>query len=204
MRQARVVVLAVAALCAGCGGWTGGGFHADGPEMPRLREVLGLADGLVVADVGAGKGQLTLALAKEVGTHGHVFSTDIDPDRVRALREVVAAARLANVTVVQARAGDTGLPPGCCDAIVLRRVYHHVTDPQATNAGLSRALRPRGVLAVIDFPPPFFLGRGSFGVPAEAVVQEMTAAGFDLRRLIDDWPGRGPLSSYCAVFGKAP
>jgi ubiquinone/menaquinone biosynthesis C-methylase UbiE len=206
MRQARVAAaaLVLAAICAGCGSWTGGGFHADGPEMPRLREVLALEKGAVVADVGAGKGQLTFVLAKEVGPGGRVFSTEIDPERVRELREAVAAAKLANVTVVQALAGETGLPPGCCDAIVLRRVYHHVTDPRATNTGLSRALRPGGVLAVIDFPPPFFLGRGSFGVPAPDVIREVTGGGFELLRLIDDWPGRGPLSSYCAVFRKAP
>ena len=206
MRQARAAAtaLVLAALCAGCGSWTGGGFHADGPEMPRLREVLALKKGAVVADVGAGKGQLTFALAKEVGPGGHVFSTEIDPERLRSLREAVVAAKLDNVTVVQALASETGLPPGCCDAIVLRRVYHHVTDPAGINASLSRSLRRGGELAVIDFPPPFFLGRGAFGVPADAVIREVTGVGFELVRLIDDWPGRGPLSSYCAVFRKAP
>jgi ubiquinone/menaquinone biosynthesis C-methylase UbiE len=199
-----VTALVLSAVCAGCGSWTGGGFRADGPEMPRIREVLALRKGIVVADVGAGEGQLTFALAGEVGPGGHVFSTEIDPDRVRALRDAVAAAKLDNVTVVQALVGETGLPPGCCDAVVLRRVYHHVTDPRATNAGLLRALRPGGVLAVIDFPPPFFLGRGSFGVPAQAVIREVRSAGLEPVRLIEDWPGRGPLSSYCAVFRKSP
>jgi hypothetical protein len=27
-------------------------------------------------------------------------------------------------------------------------------------------------------------------------------SGFELLRLIDDWPGRGPLASYCVVFRK--
>ena len=206
MRQARATVtaLVLSAACAGCGSWTGGGFRADGPEMPRLREVLALEKGMVVADVGAGQGQLTFALAKEVGSGGHVFSTEIDPERLSALREAVAAARLGNVTVVEGFAGDTGLPPGCCDAIVLRRVYHHVADPPAINASLSRALRPGGLLVVIDFPPPAFFGRGELGVPAQAVVREVTSAGLERLRLIEDWPGRGPLSSYCAVFRKSP
>ena len=206
MRQARATVtaLVLSAACAGCGSWTGGGFRADGPEMPRLREVLALEKGMVVADVGAGKGQLTFALAREVGPSGHVFSTEIDPERLRALHEAVAAARLGNVTVVEGFAGDTGLPPGCCDAIVLRRVYHHVADPPAINASLSRALRPGGLLVVIDFPPPPFFGRGELGVPAQAVVREVTSAGLEGLRLIEDWPGRGPLSSYCAVFRKSP
>ena len=202
--RATTVALLLSALCASCGDWTGFGFRADSREMPRLKQVLGLKAGAVVADVGAGKGQLTFALAGEVRRNGHVFSTEIDAERLRRLRKAVTAANIDNVTVVEARASETGLPPSCCDAIVLRRVYHHLTDSSGINASLLQSLRPGGVLAVIDFPPPFFWSRGELGVAAKDVINEATRAGFELLRLLDDWPGRGPLESYCAVFRKPP
>jgi hypothetical protein len=59
------------------------------------------------------------------------------------------------------------------------------------------------VLAVIDFPPPFFFRRW-FGVPANIVIGEVRSSGFELLRRIDDWPGRGPLESYCVLFRKPP
>ena len=199
----RALALLASALIGGCT-WPGGGFNASGPEMPRLKEALALRAGMVVADVGAGKGQLTMALAAAVGSAGHVYSSEIDASRLRALREKIAEAGLANVTLVQAKSSDSGLPAGCCDAIVLRRVYHHVTEPAATNASLLRALRPGGLLAVIDIPPPFsFLGRGSLGIAPQIVIDEVTASGFELLQLRTDWPGRGPLGSYCALFRKA-
>lgn len=194
--------LLVAALVSGCSNWSGFGFDARGPEMPRLKETLALKPGMVVADVGAGRGQLTRALAATVGPDGRVFATEIDLDRLTALRAMLAEAKLANVTIVEAKSRDSGLPAGCCDAIVLRRVYHHVTDPAETNASLLRALRPGGLLAVIDFPPPFFIGRGNLGVPAQSVVDEVTASGFEMLELRTDWPGRGPLETYCALFRK--
>jgi SAM-dependent methyltransferase len=184
----RQTVVALALLCAGCQ-WTGGGFHADGPEMPRLRQVLKLEKTSIVADFGAGKGELTFALAAEVR---QVFATEIDPGRLQRLRD----ARLANVTVAES------LPPSCCDAIVVRRVYHHLADVSAVNASLFRSLHPGGVLAIIDFPPPFFLSRGGFGVPPDDVVAEVKSSGFELVGRFDDWPGRGPLPSYCLVFRK--
>ena len=193
MRTHCAVLLS--ALCGGCSNWTGFGFHAEGGELPRLRQALALEARDVVADVGAGQGELTFALAKEVR---QVFSTEIDPDRLRRLRE----AKVANVTVIEARPGETGLPPNCCDAIVLRRVYHHLTEPKELNASLLQALRSGGALAVIDFPPPFFLGRGAFGVPTKDVIDEVTASGFELVRVADDWPGRGPLASYLVLFRK--
>jgi SAM-dependent methyltransferase len=213
-RLATVALLLVSIVAVGCHGWRGPGFRADGPEMPRLRHELTLAPGMSVADVGAGAGEMTVALATEIGPGGRVYATDIDPDALEQIRVRVAAAELRNVTILQARARETGLPTSCCDAVVLRRVYHHLTDPAATNVELLRAIRPGGVLLVIDFPPTFSWlwpwppngvprNRNGHGVAVSLVVDEITASGFELVKVIDDWPGRGPLASYCAVFLKA-
>ena len=207
------IALLVSVVAVGCQSWRGGGFRARGPEMTRLRHALTLAPGMSVADVGAGGGEVTVALAAEIGPSGRVYATDIDPDALEQIRARVAAAQLSNVTILQARARETGLPTGCCDAVVLRRVYHHLSDPAATTLDLLRALRPGGVLAIIDFPPMFAWrwpwspkdtagSRTGHGVAAGAVVEEVTAGGFTLVKVIEDWPGRGPLTSYCAIFRK--
>lgn len=207
------IALLVSVVSLGCHSWGGAGFRASGPELPRLRHELTLAPGMSVADVGAGRGEMTVALAAEVGPSGRVYATDIDPEALEQIRARVTAAELRNVTILQARARDTGLPTSCCDAVVLRRVYHHLSDPVATNADILRALRPGGVLAIIDFPPMFSWlwpwspkdtpgNRTGHGVAASLVVEEVTAGGFTLVKVIEDWPGRGPLKSYCSIFRK--
>ena len=212
-RSAAAFIVLAVLLGAGCGNWRGAGFRASGPEMPRLRHELALKPGMSVADVGAGRGELTVALGAEVGPSGQVFSTDIDTQALAHIRARVAAAALQNVTVAQAHARDTGLPTHCCDAVVLRRVYHHLSDPLATNGDLLRILRPAGVLAIIDFPPmlPWLWpwtpkgvpqNRRGHGVAVHLVVEEVTASGFELVQVIEDWPGRSPLASYCVVFRK--
>ena len=91
----------------------------------------------------------------------------------------------------------------------MRGVYHHVTRPVETNASLHQALRANGRLAVVDFPPGWFLStffrvkgvpanRGGHGVPPDLVIGELETAGFRLERRIDKWDGR----SYCLVFQK--
>lgn len=220
MRRARAMIV-VALLLAGLfaaigavlGNWPGFGFNRDSSEMARLREVLALRPGTSVADVGAGNGQLTLALAREVGPTGRVFATEIDSARVAALRAAVEKDNLRNVVTVQATPRETGLPSACCDAIVLRRVYHHLTDPAETNLGLREALRPGGLLVVIDFPPPLSWlwpwppqgvpsNRGGHGIASKLVIDEVTASGFKLKELVKDWPGPRLLGSYGLVFRK--
>jgi protein-L-isoaspartate O-methyltransferase len=108
-RRSTAAIIALAVILgAGCNGWRGFGFRATGPEMPRLRHELALKPGMSVADVGAGGGEVTVALAAEVGPSGRVFSSDIDTDALEQIRARVAAAALQNVTVMQAHARDTG------------------------------------------------------------------------------------------------
>ena len=220
MRRTRVMIvvaLLLAGLLAAIGtalsNWTGFGFNPGGPEMLRLREALALRPGMSVADVGTGKGQLTLALAREVGPTGRVFATDIDAERVAALRAAVEKDKLRNVVLVQAKPRETGLPRACCDAIVLRRVYHHLTDPAETNLGLRDALRPGGLLIVIDFPPPLAWlwpwppegapsNRGGHGIASRLVIDEVTASGLELKEIVKDWPGPRPLDTFGLVFRK--
>ena len=196
--DARIAALLLTAFLPACSNWAGFGFDAQGPEMPRIREVLRLQQGMTIADVGAGKGQLSSALAGEVGAEGMIFATDIDRDRIEVLRAKFAREKLANVVVVEGAASETKLPRGCCDAIILRRAYHHLTHPVEMNASLREALRPAGLLAVIDMP------LWGHGVTSDKVVGEVTRSGFELVELVTDWPGPPILNTYCALFRRAP
>ena len=198
----KKILLLLVALLPACSNWTGFGFDAQGREMQRIRDALALKPGMTIADVGAGKGGLSAALAAEVGSAGRIFATDVDRGRIEALQSRFSGEKGTNIVVVEGGASDSRLPHACCDAVVLRRVYHHLADPAGLNASLLRSLRPGGVLLVIDFPPPFFLGRGEYGVPALLVLSEVTSAGFEPVRLMEDWPGRGPLGSYAALFRR--
>ena len=154
------------------------------PATPTLLELI--APGSVVADVGAGAGDLTVVLAQHVGPTGHVYATEIDLPRLNQIRQRTVEQDLENVTVFPAAARTTNLPVRCCDAVVLRNVYHHLEHPDAINRDLSSlVVRPGGLLVVIDFAPrpatepPAGVpaNRGGHGVPIEVVIEEVVAAG---------------------------
>ncbi len=173
----------------------------DETEVERLARVLDLQPGDSVADIGAGDGWLSIEIAALVSESGHVFATELAPDRRDAIRAAVAAAGLGNVTVVEAGEHETNLAPVCCDAIFMRRVYHHLTDPAATNASLHAALKPGGRLAIVELEFSGILSplRGwPHWTDDEQVVAEVTAAGLTHVETVD-WPIG---AHYAAVFRK--
>ncbi|MXZ71975.1 MAG: methyltransferase domain-containing protein [Acidobacteria bacterium] len=188
------VVLAGAALVMLVGG--------DGEsEVDLLAALLEIQPGDTAADIGAGSGWLSIEVARLVGGTGQVFATELSPQRRDDIQEAVAAAGLDNVTVVEAGERETNLAPACCDAIFMRRVYHHVGDTAALNASIRDALKPGGRFVVIEIE---FSGLLSFlrGWPHwtddAQVVAEVTAAGLD-HVTTADWPIG---AHYAAVFRK--
>ena len=173
----------------------------DEGEVERLAAVLEIQSGHTVADVGAGDGWLSIEIAAIVGGSGHVFATELAADRRDTIRAAVAGAGLDNVTVVEAGERETNLAPECCDAIFLRRVYHHLTDTAAMNASFHASLKPGGRLAVIELEFEGLLRplRGWEHWTDDAqVVAEVTAAGLTHVETFD-WPLG---AHYAAVFRK--
>ena len=180
-------------------------------EIDHLVRILELKSGSSVADVGAGSGEISLAIAKRVGPRGKVYSTEINPKLLDKIRSLVQKEGAQNIIPVAGKEHDTELPPGCCDAIFLREVYHHLTDPLGMDRSLYRAIRPGGRLAIIDFepnqlpgqpvPPGVPANRGGHGVPQKIVAEELTHTGFVLIETLE-WPISGVIRHYCILFMK--
>ena len=162
--------------------------------------------GTIVADIGAGDGRYSFAAAERVGESGKVYATEIDKEKLVQMRDEVKTKNLQNVSVIESSEAETNLPAACCDAIFLRRVYHHITKPLEFDASMLRALKPGGKLAIIDFPPHPEYGkvkgvpkdREDHGIQQKILIDELTKAGFQLEKIADDWP----TSDYCVVFVK--
>jgi ubiquinone/menaquinone biosynthesis C-methylase UbiE len=191
-------------------GLTEGQIKTAELEMPELVTLFELRPGMTVADVGAGFGAWTVRFSKVVGPSGRVYSTDIGAAQLAALRDAAQREGLTNVTVLEGAVDATNLPALCCDAILIRDAYHHLTQPAAIVKSLAAALKPGGRLAVIDFPPrpsseiPSGVpaDRLGHGVPPEVVQREV---GVELThvRTISDWvPGSQPASLYLVLFRK--
>jgi ubiquinone/menaquinone biosynthesis C-methylase UbiE len=206
MNKKKPLLLCLACLAAAAFAFASHARADVAGEIKRLALLMEWRPGTVIADIGAGDGRYSFAAVEHVGASGKVIATEIDAQKIAALKAEVKKRNLRNVTVVESAEADTNLPAGCCDAIFLRRVYHHLTKPAEFDAKLVRSLKPGGRLAIIEFPPRRGLepvegvpsNRGGHGITQKIVVDELTAAGLQVEKTVNDWPE----DSYCILFVK--
>jgi predicted methyltransferase len=196
--------------------------HAGRPAADSARDAIdhpadmlrlaGIKPGMTVADVLAGDGYFSELLSEVVGPKGHVYLMNnlaFDHWSQPALKDRLAGGRLTNVTQQTVDLNDMKLVPASLDAILLVKVYHDLywvdTDPKSpwpkidVNAvlnQLSRALKPGGVLLLIDHSAKAGHGKSDAGelhrIDEAFAVQDFTAHGFkviaksDLLRRPDD------------------
>jgi predicted methyltransferase len=164
----------------------------------QIMDALGIADGSVVAELGAGGGWFVIQLAGRVGPNGLVYAEDIQSQMIEVIQRRVQRERLHNVRTVLGTASDARLPPGL-DAVLIFDAYHEIEDPVTLLRNVTRSLRPQGRLGIGDYTA----GGGGPGPAAEerpdpgAVVKDATAAGLQLTKREDI-----PPFLYLLVFSR--
>jgi SAM-dependent methyltransferase len=104
---------------------------------------LGLREGWRCVDVGAGGGDVTVALARVVGRDGRVYAVDSDPlARDQVARAAVEAAQAQVIALTQA--GEDLTLPEPVDLAYCRFVLLHVRDPVVVLKRMGSAVRPGG------------------------------------------------------------
>ena len=150
----------------------------------------GGARGGVWADLGAGEGNFTRALAELLGPGGRIIAIDKD---ARALRSIDGP--------IETRVADFTRPLDLhdLDGVVMANSLHYVRDKQPVLESVHRMLRPGGRLVIVEYGAD----RGNPWVPYPFTYpqwEKMAArAGFRNTRLLKTVPSRWLGSMYSAV-----
>lgn len=171
--------------------------HAD--HVRLLRD--GVTGGGTWADLGAGTGAFTLALAELVGPGGEVIAVDRDRG---ALRELEHALRPGGATV-RALGADFTRPIDLplLDGIVMANSLHFVKDKAPVLALVHRMLKPSGRLLLVEYDAD----RGNHWVPHPLSFETWralaNAGGFTGTRKLGSVPSRFLGRIYSAASVRA-
>lgn len=163
-------------------------------QINRVMDILAIAPGKNVADIGAGSGWFTMRAAQRVGPSGTVYAVDINPDAIHYIERRAAKESRANIKTILSKPDDPLLPKDSVDAVLLLKTYHEIADPVVLLQRLRPALKPGARLGIIDRN-----GDGTnHGVQRNTVIEEAARAGF---RLLDTYDFvKGDDMDYFLVF----
>lgn len=158
------------------------GPDRDAWQQPeKVMDELGIGEGSVVADLGAGGGWFTVRLARRVGPNGRVYAEDIQRQMIAAIDLRVRREQLRNVTTILGTPADPRLPAPV-DAVLIVYAYSEMAQPVALLRNVAAALKPDGRIGIVDFkkdgygPGPAMDER----VDPERVLRDAEAAGLKL------------------------
>ena len=160
----------------------------EAPE--RALQLIGIQPGMVVADVGAGTGYMTIRLARLVGPTGKVYASDLQPGMLQITQNKARAEQLSNIVIVQGTDTDARLPDNAIDLALLVDVYHEMWHPQEMLRSLQRSLKPNGELVLVEYrkeDPSLPIAETHRMSVAEART-EVEAEGFTFDRIVPGLP----------------
>jgi len=168
-------------------------FERDDREVYMRRDevaaAVGLEPGMDIADIGAGTGFFTMLFASEVAPDGTVYAVDIAGNFIEHIEQTAEELGLNNVEGVVNPVDSTNLEQDSVDVIFMAHTYHHFEYPFKMLESIRNALRPDGVVVLVDMErvegvsPKFVLGMVRAG--KGTFTDEFRNAGFDL---IEDVP----------------
>lgn len=170
--------------------WLDRSERAQEEQPDKALDVIGLHPGMMVADVGAGTGYMSIRMARRVAPRGQVYSEDIQPEMLSLLRDHAAAAKVANIETILGTQSDPKLPPNTLDLVLLVDVYHEFSEPQKMLDAIRRALKPDGRLVLLEYraEDPTIPIRPLHKMTVKQAETEVDAEGFRLAKVDESLP----------------
>lgn len=157
-------------------GWEEYQTSLQPPEI--VLPAIELKEGMVVGEIGAGRGRYSVILAKHVGEKGHIYANDIDDGSLEYLELRCKRDKIHNITIIRGEERDPLLPENKLDMIFIVNSYHHFSHPVDVLKNAYPALKTSGSLVIIDGVPGKYGSGSSHTTPKEELISQAKEAGF--------------------------
>jgi ubiquinone/menaquinone biosynthesis C-methylase UbiE len=151
------------------------------PEI--VLEAIELKEGMVIGEIGAGRGRYSVILAVAVGKYGHIYANDIDKESLDYLDLRCKRDGITNITIIRGEERDPLLPENKLDMIFIVNTYHHISHPVQVLKNARPALKPTGTLVIIDGVPGKYGGGLSHTTSQDELISQAKEAGFSFNRV---------------------
>ncbi len=174
-----------------------GRINSEKPE--ELLDLLGIKEGDVVADVGAGVGFFSLRAAERVGRTGKVLAVDVQPEMIDGLRMMMERFGHENIEPILGNVDDPKLPADSVDHVLMVMAYHEFSHPVEMMRHVRDAMKRDGQIVVVEYKAetPESRVQPLHKMSEAEILQDMRTLGFRRVSVVDIVP-----SQHVFVFKK--
>jgi len=148
----------------------------------KIMDIIGVKEGSIVGEVGAGGGRVAVRVAKRVGFSGKVYANDITASALQYMRDRIERENIPNMVVVEGTLTDPRFPKEELDIVYLTNTYRHLDKPVEVLKNIAPCLRSGARLAIIDSK------RYARSQGANEIVANAGKAGYELIKLDHSLP----------------
>ena len=172
-------------------------IESEKPE--ELLDLLGIKEGDVVADIGAGAGFFSLRAAERVGRTGQVLAVDVQPEMIDGLRMMMKKFGHENIVPILGNVDDPKLSADSVDHVLIVISYHEFSHPVEMMRHLRKAMKRDGQMLIVEYKAETANSRVDplHKMSEGEIMKELPALGFRRDRVIDIMP-----SQHVFVFKK--
>jgi len=120
-------------------------------RLALLIKSLDLKPGMVIADIGAGSGVISVLMAEKVLPEGKVVAVDVQQEMLDRLRDNLKKMKITNVEPLRGTQKTTQLKPSSIDLAIMVDVYHELEFPYEMLLDISKSLKTGGRLVFVEY-----------------------------------------------------
>jgi precorrin-6B methylase 2 len=168
-------------------------------EKPEELDLLGIKEGDVVADIGAGAGFFSLLAAERIGRTGKVLAVDVQPEMIDGLEMMMKRFGHENIVPILGNLDDPKLPADSVDHVLIVIAYHEFSHPVEMMRHVRNAMKRDGQMLIVEYKAEDLSSRVQplHKMSEAEIMEKIPALGFRLDRVIDIIP-----SQHVFVFKK--
>ena len=149
----------------------------------KVMDAIGLKQGMVIGEIGAGRGRYAVFLAERVGEKGRVYANDISKKDLDYLDHRCKRDNINNIETILGEEIEPKFPENTLDIAFVINTYHHLEKPTALLKNVVPALKPDGILAIVEHEPKKSGYSLQSSTTKETLIRQVSDAGFRLDRI---------------------
>ena len=149
----------------------------------KIMDIAGVRSGMIVGEVGAGRGYLTFPLAERVGPTGTVYANDISRYSLSRIESRIENEGINNIEIILGEIEDPLFPESNLDVVIMVYVFHHLDKPEAFFNNIKKYIKPDTPVVIVERDTERDPDEAYHFSSKEEVVDVLTQTGYKLARI---------------------